>query len=71
MKNLHKKKRRKKRLRNKALVGNGRNKSQMKDSTVKKRMMMAIKDLEKQDICTINSKVNKIKTNSLRIRCMM
>ena len=60
MKNLHKKKRRKKRLRNKALVGNGRNKSQMKDSTVKKRMMKTIKDLEKQDICTINSKVNKM-----------
>jgi hypothetical protein len=43
----------------------------MKTYTVKKKMMKAIKDLEKPDIYTINTKINKIEISSLRIRCMM
>jgi hypothetical protein len=66
------KKRRKKKRRSRATADNGTGNYQMKAFMVKKRMMKAIKDCKKRDICTINTKINKIEiSSSLRIRCMM
>jgi hypothetical protein len=43
----------------------------MKAYMVKKTTMETIKDLEKRDISTINTKINKIEISSLRLKCMM
>jgi hypothetical protein len=43
----------------------------MKAYMVKKMTMEVIKDLEKRDISTINTKINKIEISSLRLKCMM
>lgn len=43
----------------------------MKAFMVKKTTIQVTKDLEKRDICTINTKINKIEISSLRLKCMM